>query len=122
LEVALGVAYPVPPLVAHSALQRWYAGSGQVVSAALLDIRARHLGRHDTMGALARAVAEDNFSTGDRPVDFDAWPFSQIDWDTAAIDVNEAVSQGLLVEVGDHEWFNRAPARNAHSRPKAAWH
>ncbi|MEK6342458.1 MAG: hypothetical protein V4737_01270, partial [Curtobacterium sp.] len=66
----------------------------------------RYYGRFTTVSALARGIAEDSYPT----IDFDRWPFTDIDWERASAATLESIHRGLVVEVGDHEWFNRAPS------------
>jgi len=106
VEMAIGSSYPVPVTVTHDALTRWYRRGDWVVSSALMDVQDRYYGRFLSMAGLARAIAEDTYTT----VDFDRWPFGAIDWDLASQDTLESIRRGLVVEVGDHEWFNRAPS------------
>ncbi len=104
VEIALGTKYAVPVAVAHDALHRWYR-DGWGTSPALLDIQDRYLGRFDDMEGLTRRIAEHGQA---EPVDFDRWPFNAIDWSVASRHANESILRGLVVEVGDHQWFNRA--------------
>lgn len=64
-------------------------------------IRNRFLGVHDSWSSVARTLAASSYPTdgpaGLARVDFDAWPFSHIDWHTAAAALSPAFDDGTIL-------------------------
>ena len=94
------------------------AGVVQVVlneigdSTGIAEIVARYIGEHDSLHGAALALARQSYPPPDgqfgvaNGIDFDAWPFSRIDWDAATADLGRSLKAGMLIVVAGVHYFD----------------
>ena len=94
------------------------AGVVQVVlnelgdSTGIAEIVASYIGAHDSLRGAALALARQSYPPPDGQfdgadgIDFDAWPFSHIDWDAATADLGRSLKSGFLMVVAGVHYFD----------------